>query len=120
MRVLRFCRRMVVRYREMQHLRTAGLSLIETVVAAAIIAIAALTMIVAFTTMGNVNLRSEQLNSQTQNLEYDISNGVESTYSERGALEFTLEDGTKYSIEGEYTTYTDEDSSFMLFEEPSP
>jgi Tfp pilus assembly protein PilV len=105
---------------------TAGLSLIETIVAAAIIAIAALTMILAFTTMGNINLKSAQLNTDTEGLEAGISsdlledNQVEKD-SEEGELSFTVGKET-YTINGTYNTYTSKQngSSFTLFEDPKP
>jgi len=91
-----------------------GMSLVESIVAFAIIAIAAVTLVVGFTTISSTMMRGSQLDAADEALEEFIAKGEENPATlktEEGALSF---DG--YSIAGEVYIYTAEDgTSFRLF-----
>jgi hypothetical protein len=90
--------------------------LVETIVATAIIAIAAVTMVAAFMTMGNIALKSTSLNNSDESLENSIA--TDATPSDTQSYNMQFSDGTNsYSIPGTVSTYTDSSTgtSFSLF-----
>ncbi|MDR0347570.1 MAG: prepilin-type N-terminal cleavage/methylation domain-containing protein [Coriobacteriales bacterium] len=88
---------------------TAGLSLVEVLVAAAIIAIVSVILVYAFYTMGSINVRASDITNADAALTSDIAFGTESD-TDDGTLTLTDEQGNPItSIDLDINTFTTED-----------
>jgi type II secretory pathway component PulJ len=103
---------------------TAGLSLVETLVAAAIVAIISVMIVFAFYTMASVNKRATDITNDDEQLSSDIALNPDpedgTTKKESSDETLALEtDGGDIDIElpSTFNTYTTEDGrSFFTFE----
>jgi prepilin-type N-terminal cleavage/methylation domain-containing protein len=99
---------------------SAGLSLVEVLVASAIIAIISVLLVFAFYTMGSVNVRAANITNADEQLSEDIAFGDEGAATSEGTLHLRSTDGTiNIELDANFNTYTTEDGrSLQTFEYP--
>jgi prepilin-type N-terminal cleavage/methylation domain-containing protein len=91
---------------------TSGLSLVEVLVASAIIAIVSVLLVYAFYTMGSVSRRASDITNADETLSEDIALGTSVSPATPGTLQ--LGDIEIDTLSNTYTT--DDDRSLLTFE----
>jgi len=92
-----------------------GMTLIETIVAFAIIAVIVVVALQGFNVIGGVNVKSQQLNKADESLELSISSN---DYVEEDPEALILDiGGDKISVDGRILTFTEDatDRSVRIF-----
>jgi prepilin-type N-terminal cleavage/methylation domain-containing protein len=111
-----------------KELNSKGMTLVEVIVSAAILAIIAVTMATAFLTMGNVSVKTADTKAADAGLESSIAaeaeeSGYKKSTSVAGVLEIPDSSGSSiYTIPLESYTYSSEktDQGFTVFKFSSP
>jgi hypothetical protein len=95
---------------------STGLSLVEVLVAAAIIAIVSVLLVYAFSTMANVGMRASEITDTDAKLTSDIELGTADSSTD-GTIILKDENGTDLAtLDSTFKTYTTDERSLRTFE----
>jgi prepilin-type N-terminal cleavage/methylation domain-containing protein len=93
-----------------------GMTLVEVMVAFAMIAIVSLVVVFGFHTMSGVSLKGSKINNADQEMESVIAQDAGSYATEAAitGIEFTV-DGNSFKIPGNVRIYADDERTFRVF-----